>query len=141
MTQREVILDRIGRIELSQRCRNVASHAPSRTRVARQPQAAADANDVRIERNDQLGGRDPRPNAEIQRVVPNHPAEEEIEALASAAGRRLWKEIADTGPAWKSAVRRSEIERQGPPRKTVQRPFNVFGSVVVTFKKKPFHRS
>ena len=69
--------------------------APARARVARQPQTAADANDVRVERHDQLRRRHARPDAEIERVAAHHPAQEQIQPLAGAARRRPRKEVAD----------------------------------------------
>jgi hypothetical protein len=54
VAEREVVLDRIVRVEAAQRRRDVARHAPARTRVAREPQAAADADHVRVERHDEL---------------------------------------------------------------------------------------
>ena len=51
----------------------------------RQSEAAADANDMRVERHDQPRPIDTRPDPEIQRVVTHHPAEKEIQAFARAA--------------------------------------------------------
>ena len=55
VAQREVVLHRILRVEAAKRRRDVARHRPARARVARQTQTAADADDVRVERHDELG--------------------------------------------------------------------------------------
>jgi hypothetical protein len=55
MADREVVFHGIGRIELSQRRRDVARHPPSRAGVLGQAQAAADADHVGVERHNQLG--------------------------------------------------------------------------------------
>jgi hypothetical protein len=96
---------------------------------------------VGIEGNDQLGGRDTRPDAEIQLVVPNHPAQKEIESLASAPGRGTRKEIADARSSRYPPVGCSQIQRERPGRKTIQRSFDVLGRGIVALDEKPFHRS
>ena len=45
-----------------------------------------------------LAGRHARPDAEIERVAPDHPAQEQVQPLAAAAGRRPRKEVADARP-------------------------------------------
>ena len=57
---------------------------PGLTRAC-QTQAATDANHVRIERDDELRRRYARPHAEIERVPPDHPPQEQIHPFAAAA--------------------------------------------------------
>ena len=54
VTEREVVLDRIARIEAPERRRDVLGHTPAGARVAREAEAPAYANYVRVERDDQL---------------------------------------------------------------------------------------
>src|SRR5262249_27752022 len=71
MAQRIVVFDRIVRIEPAQRQGNVARHSPAGAGVPGQTQAPPDADDVRIERDDKLGWRHTRPDAEVQRIASN----------------------------------------------------------------------
>ena len=105
VAEREVVLDRVVRIEPAQRRGDVARHAPAGARIGRQAQAAADADHVRVERHDELRRRHARPDAEVERVAPHHPAQKQIQPLAGAAGRRARKEVADAGPPRHAAVR------------------------------------
>ena len=108
VAERKIEPDRIVRIDGAQRRRDVRRHPPARRRVARQSQAAAEPDDVRVERHDQLCRRDRRPDAEIHLVAPHHPAEEQVQPLARAAGRRARKEIAHAAARRKApAVRRA----------------------------------
>jgi hypothetical protein len=96
---------------------------------------------VRVERHDQLRRRHARPDAEVERVLPHHPAHEEIEPLAPAAGRRPRKKVADAWTRRHAPVRRSEIECEGARRKTVERQFDVRGGWIVAFEKEALDRS
>src|SRR5207249_5575645 len=69
VAEREIVLDRIVRIEPPQRRSYVDGHPPSGARVAREPEAATDADHVSIERDDQLRRRHARPDAEIECVA------------------------------------------------------------------------
>ena len=80
------------------RC-DVGGHLPSRARIARQSQAPPDANDVRVERHDELDGGHALPDAEIHGVAPDHPAQKQIQPLARAAARRAREEVRDAGLA------------------------------------------
>jgi hypothetical protein len=86
MAQGKVVLHRVVWIDPAQRGRDVARHPPSGAGVSRQTQAAADPDHVRVERNDQLGWRHARPDAEIERIATHHPSKEQIQTLAAAAG-------------------------------------------------------
>src|SRR5262249_7712890 len=54
VAEREVVLHGIVGVEATERRGDVARHRPSRAPVARQTQTPADADDVRVERHDQL---------------------------------------------------------------------------------------
>ena len=86
VAEREVVLHRIRRIEAAQRCGDLRRHPPARAPVPRQPQAPPQPDDVHVERHDQLRRRQPRPDAQIDRVGPHHPPQEQVHALARAAG-------------------------------------------------------
>src|SRR5712675_2646366 len=86
VTQREVVLHRIVRVEAAQRRRDVLRHHPSWTGIARQTKAPADPNHVGVQRDDEFGGRHAGPDPKVERVSTNHPAEKEIQPLAGAAG-------------------------------------------------------
>ena len=86
MAEREVVLDRVLRVEPAQRRRDVTGHGPAGAGVPREAKTPADADHVRVERDDERGGRDTGPDAEIQRVAPDHPSKKEIQPLAAAPG-------------------------------------------------------
>ena len=67
-----------------------------------------------IERHDQLSGPHRPPHAEIDFIAAHHPAQEQIEPLAGAAGRGPRKEIADAGALRDAAVDRGA--RRAPGR-------------------------
>ncbi len=61
---------------LAQRGGDVGRHLPARTDIPREPQAAAEPDDVGVERNDQPRlQRRPGPDAEIDFIGPDHPAQ------------------------------------------------------------------
>src|SRR5688572_4154175 len=103
MAEREVVLHRIDRIQLSQRVGNLPGHRPARAGVAGQPQAAAQADDMRVEWDDQSGARYCRPYAQIERVAANHPTQEEIEPFAGTASRWPREEITDARRSLRAA--------------------------------------
>src|SRR5438067_9061901 len=106
MAEREVVLHGIVGVERAQRRRDIARHRPAGARIAREPQAAADADHVRVERHDELCRRHAPPDAEIQRVPAHHPTQEQIQPLASRPGGRARKEIADARARRHAAVSR-----------------------------------
>src|SRR5262245_13629709 len=132
VAEREVVLDRVVRIEHAQRRSNVAGHSPARARIGRELQTAADPDDVGVERYDEAGRRDTRPHAEIERVLAHHPAQEQIQTLAGRPYRRTRKEIADAGTPRHPPVGRPEIERERTRREAVERALNVHGRGLVT---------
>ena len=97
VTDREVESHGIGRIERPQRSGDVGRPSASRTSIARQLQALAQPNDVRIERHDQPVRRDARPDAEIDFIATDHPAQIQVQPLARAAARRTREEVGDAG--------------------------------------------
>jgi len=157
VAQREVVLHRIVGIQLAQRRGDLSGHRPAGADVARQAQAAPDADHVRVERHDQLGGRHARPDAEVERVAPHHPAQEQVEPLAAGAGGRTRKKVADTQPSLPAcperargrasrraalfAVRSLEIQRERTRGKAVECLLHVAGCRVVLLREKPFDRA
>ncbi len=85
-----------------------------------------EANDVRIEWNNQLGGRHARPDAEVDLVRPHHPAQVEVQAFARAPRGRTGKEVAHAGPARHPSVGAADVERQGASREAVERGADIF---------------
>jgi len=138
VAEREIVLDRIVGIEPAQRRGDVDGHPPSGTRVARQPEAAADADHVSIERDDQLRRRHARPDAEIERVAAHHPPEKQVEPLAARSGRRTRKEVADTRPLRHAPVRGLQIELQCSRREAVERARDVLARRLVPLEKESF---
>src|SRR5262245_35803991 len=84
MADRIVKADGIIRIDLAERRCDVGRHLPSRARVTRQAQAASEPDEMCIEWNDEPRGGDSRPHSQIDLVAPDHPAEEQVQALARA---------------------------------------------------------
>ena len=95
--------------------------APARARIARQPQTAADADDVGVERHDELGRRHARPDAEIERVAAHHPAQEQVQPLARAARPTAAERSSRRRAARHAPVGRPQIERQRTRREAVER--------------------
>jgi hypothetical protein len=85
VAQRKVVADGIDRIQRAQPLRDLRRHLPARARARREAQAAAEANDMRVERDDELSGADAGPAAGIDFVAADHPAQEQIQPLAAAA--------------------------------------------------------
>jgi len=96
---------------------------------------------VRVERHDELGGRHARPDPEIQRIAPHHPAKEQVQALAGAAFRRAGKEVRDPGPLGNPAVCRFQIERHRARGKAVERAGEIGRSWIVAFEEEAFDRA
>lgn len=86
MSKGKVILYRIGRVKNAQGRGDLLRHAPISGFSAGQTQITADTADVRIDRNNQLGGRNAAPQAKINAVGrAHHPAQEHAETFAGAA--------------------------------------------------------
>ena len=140
MAHGEVVLHRVGRIERAQGTRDVERHRPARARVLRELQAAADADDVRIERHDEARGRHAGPDAEIERILPHHPPHEQVQPLAGAAGRRAREEIADERSGRHAAVGRAQVERHRPLREAIERVPHIVAAWVA-FDEEPLQRT
>src|SRR5262245_31783462 len=56
VTEREIVLRWIVRIEAAERCCDLGRHRPTGTGISGQPEAAPDPDDVCVERDDQLRG-------------------------------------------------------------------------------------
>ena len=93
MANRKIVLHRVERVQLAQRRRDIRGHSPTRTRITGQAKTPSDANDVRVERNDQLRGWHVLPEPEIDCVVPDHPSQIQIQPLARTAARRARKKV------------------------------------------------
>src|SRR5215467_15442305 len=79
---------------------------------------------MRVQRNDQLAGRDARPDAAIDSIVrPYHPAQIQIHTLAGTALRRSRKEESDGNPSVQltSWIQLFVTETQQYGRKVLQR--------------------
>jgi len=86
VAEREVVFDRILRVELSQRGRDLFGGCPTRSAAVGQTEVSAYAVDMRIHGNQECRGGD-GPEAKVDAIGgANHPAGIEQEALASAAG-------------------------------------------------------
>jgi hypothetical protein len=84
---------------------------------------------MRIQRDDQLPGRDAGPDATINSIVrPNHPAQIQIHTLAGAALRRSRKEESDCDPSlqFTSRIKLFVTETQQDSRKVFERSRGVF---------------
>ena len=75
--------------------------------IARQPQALPQPNDVGVERHDQPRRRDARPDAEVDRIAPHHPAQEEIQRLHALPPTAAGRSSTTPGRCRQSAVARS----------------------------------
>src|SRR5215207_2464456 len=97
---------------------------------------------MRIERDDQASWRHPRPDAEIDCILPHHPPQVQIEALARAAGRCARKEVTDPWPlGYPTAVCLSKIRFERTARERIQGAAHVGSVRIVTFEEERFDRS
>src|SRR4051794_39087031 len=136
MTEREIEADGVVRIQAAQRSGDVCGHLPSGTDITRQAQAAAQPDDVRVERDDEFGGGHVRPRSEIDLVSADHPAEKKVQALARAPGRRTGKEITHAGTPRHASVRAPDVEGERPGGEAVERRADILVLVAVTLEKK-----
>ena len=81
-----------------------------------------------------LRRRHARPDAEVHFVGPRHPAKEQVQPLAGAAGRWPRKEVTDARPARQAAVRAPHVERERARRKAVERGTDVLVIVADTLR-------
>src|SRR5262249_2396920 len=98
MAEGEVVFDWILWIQAAERRGDIPGHGPSRTRVSRQAQATPDADDVSVERHDELRRCNAGPDAQIQRVAAHHPPEKQVQSLAAASGRGPWEKVGARRP-------------------------------------------
>src|SRR5437870_784375 len=94
VTEREIELHRVGGIDRGEFSRDLLGHAPGASAAAREADRAADVLDVGIDRHEQSRRGDRGPQAEVGRLLPNHPAQEEMKALARASEGRQREEVA-----------------------------------------------
>ena len=122
MAQGEVVLDRIIRIEISQRSTDLGSHVPARAAIACQPEATTDPGDMRVEWDDELRRRDISPATRIDAIAADHPAQKQIEALATTPA--VWPREEEKYPRAlrdPAAVGCRQIERTCAGRKRIER--------------------
>ena len=112
--ERVVEPDRVARVEPRERVGDLPGRLPVGGPAAGQPEAPGDAVDVRVGRDDEAVGRDARPEAEVERVRADHPAQVEIPALAGRAGGRVRKEEPDGGARGDAAARRGRAGSRRP---------------------------
>src|SRR5712691_7679547 len=93
VAEREVEPDGVGRVERAQTPRHFLGRAPGEVLAPREPDEAADAVHVRVERHDQRAARHV-PEAEVDPVgAAHHPAQEQVEPLAGAPARGVREEV------------------------------------------------
>src|SRR5438270_8967638 len=81
----EVVTDRIGWIEASERVGDLARGLPVGGLARVEAEKGRDAVDVRVDRHQQFRRIDERPDAEVGGSAADHPAEKEVHALARGA--------------------------------------------------------
>ncbi len=93
MTDGEVVLHRVERVELSEARRDLFRGAPARVVSRRQAQVLRDAVHVRVHRDDELGRRDvPQPEVDTVRWA-DHPAQVEEQPLGRASRARIGDQV------------------------------------------------
>ncbi len=132
MTEGKIVPNRIRPVYRAERRCDFRRHLPARGRVAGQSKATTKPDDVRIERNDEPRRGHKCPCSEIDRIAPDHPAQEQIQPLAGAARGRAREEIADAGSLRNSAICDAQIRLQGTDRERLEREANVRCRGVVT---------
>ena len=135
MADREIELDRIDRVDGAQGRSDVGGHAPAGTLQRCQAQALADADDVRVERHDELSGPHLLPHTEIDLVLTHHPAQEQVEPLAGAARRWAREEVGDAGFRFLASVDLRHVECQRARREGLQRFADVNGIAGQSFSE------
>jgi len=121
VAEREVIFDRIFRIELPKHGRNFFGGRPTRSSAIRQTEVAADAVDVRVDGNQECRRGD-GPEAKVDTIGgANHPAGIEHEALASAARSRVTDQMTQA-PASGVAAQRIGETGEAFSKMSVARP-------------------
>ena len=94
MAQREIVFDRIFGIEAPQCGRDLFGGGPARSAARGQPEVEPYAMNVRVDRNDELRGRN-LPQTEVHTVGgADHPARVQKKTLARASGARIADQVA-----------------------------------------------
>ena len=123
-------------IDRAQRRGDVGGHAPAGALEPGQPQALPHADDVRVERHDQLARTDLLPHAEIDPILADHPAQEQVQPLACAARRWPREEIRDAGLRPLATIDRRHVERERARRERLQRLADIDRSLARPSTKK-----
>ena len=93
MAECEVVLHRVVGIELAELGRDFLCGSPTRSSTVRQTQVAADAMDVRIDRDHELGGPH-RPEAQVDPIRgTDHPTGVEQQAFAGTSRPRITDQV------------------------------------------------
>ncbi len=93
MTEGEIVLKRIVRIEFFERRGNLDRGFPVLRFSAGQTDTPRYPTNMGIERNNELGFRDIRPDAEIDVPVPHHPPQKQAWSLRRASVQRRREEL------------------------------------------------
>jgi len=93
---------------------------------------------MRVERDNELRRGHAGPDAQVERVVANHPSQEQIQPFAGAPLRRARKKIADARPLRQATVRRPEIERHCACGEAVERRREIGRRRIVALEKEAF---
>ena len=121
MAEGKIVPDWIAWIDRAKGSRNLGGHLPVGRAIPRQSETPPQPNDMRIEWNDEPGRGHKCPHPKVNFVMPNHPTEEQIQALTGASGRRPREEITDAGPLRHSAVSGTEVRLERACRERVER--------------------
>ena len=140
VTEGKIVPDRIRRVNRSERRCDFRGHLPARSRVASQSKATTEPDDVRIERNDEPRRGHTCPRSEVNRIAPDHPAQEQIQPLAGTARGRAGEEIADPWSLRNSAVCDPQIRLQRAGRERVERGTDVGRGGIIAGDEEPLNR-
>src|SRR5439155_26507263 len=124
VTEREVVFDRVTRVERGQPRRDLLRHLPRSRAPACETDGPAHVLDVRIHRHDQARRRDAGPEPEVRPLAPHHPAQEEQQALARSAGRRQRKQVAIAARAAPARKDLAQVRVQKRSGEALQRGTN-----------------
>jgi len=96
---------------------------------------------MRIERHHELRPIHTRPDAEVDTIPPNHPAEVEVETLAGAPIRRSGKEVPDPTACRRVTIHRTEINVARTSTEIVKGRSDIFSRWLVSTEKELLDRA
>src|SRR5207245_5640400 len=141
MTEREVVLHGIRRVDLREPPRDLLGHPPVARLPARQTDRARDVLDVGVHRDQEPRRRDPGPEAEVGRLAADHPAEEEMQALARAARRRQREQMTVAAREASAAEHLAQVGLEEAPREALERGADGPGSIGIAGEEELLERS